>query len=127
MRSFLAAVLAAGCSSSHHAAPDAAPDADLLHCPAPVDPTAPGTHTVFVNFDGVTLTKGNCNDATTNCTSLVVQDQTVVPPWLDGNADRANDIAAIMTVARTAVAPYSIDLVTTRPASGDYKMIVVGG
>ena len=82
---------------------------------------------MFLNFDGVTLTKGNCNDAPTNCVDYVTTDQTVVPPFLNGNADRAADIAAIVQVVNDALAPYSIEIVTSRPASGSYDMIVVGG
>jgi len=128
MRIVVAAALLAGCSDGHHVGTfDAVPDADLLHCPAPADPTAPGMHTVFLNFDGVTLTKGNCDDAPTNCTALVTNDPTVVPPFLDANPDRTDDIPAIVNLVKTAVAPYSIEIVTTRPAAAPYDMIVIGG
>lgn len=129
MRILVAASLAAGCSGNSHSAvsPDATPDADTSHCAAPADPAAPGTHVVYLSFEGVTLTKGQCSDAPTNCTDLVAQDQTVVPPFLDGNPDRVDDIAAIVAKVKQGVAPYSIDIVTTRPASGPYAMVVIGG
>lgn len=96
-------------------------------CPAPSMPLATGAHKVFLAFEGVTITLGDCDDATTNCSSLVSQATTMVPPFLDGQSNRVTHITAISGLVQEALAPFSIDAVTTRPASGDYWMVVVGG
>lgn len=114
--------------------PDAAlpmPDApvNLAHCPdPPADPTRPGRHVVYLNMEGVTLTKlGDCSDSKTNCTNLIKDDTATIPRFLDNTLGRDEFIAEFLRLARVRLAPYSIDLVTERPASGDYYMIVIGG
>ena len=101
---------------------DAAPT-----CPPPGTPLATGTHELYVAFEGVTLTLGACDDATTNCTSLVAADNTVVPPFLMAETGRQTRIANIAALIQESLAPFSIDVVTTRPSSGDYWMVVAGG
>ena len=100
-------------------------------CPAPPAPLAPGRSKVYLNTEGVTLSKVgvscSIDDAQTNCTSLIAQDQTVVPPFLPGVATRQPYIDQIVTDAQGILAPYSIDIVTTRPATGSYQMVVLGG
>jgi hypothetical protein len=108
--------------------PDAAPDAPTAACPNPsTDAGGGGTYTVYLNADGVTLTKSNCDNATTNCTHLIMQSQAVVPPFMNGAANRDSVIAEIAAHIEEVLLPYSIDVVTTRPASGPYYMIVLGG
>src|SRR5688572_17454318 len=47
---------------------DAAVDADQT-CPQTVsDPLRPGSIKLFIDTEGVTLTRGNCDDSRTNCT-----------------------------------------------------------
>jgi hypothetical protein len=101
---------------------DAAPS-----CPAPETPLAAGMHKLYVVFDGVTITLGDCDDSKTNCSSLVTQSSTAVPPFQPGVGDPATRIATIKGMVQESLAPFSIDVVTARPASGDYRMIVVGG
>ncbi len=126
---FMLAVLLAACSgddsNSHVDAGDRA-DAPLA-CPAPSTPLAAGMHELFVSFEGVTLTLDDCDNATTNCSSLVAQASTMIPPFLDAAGNRATRIATITQMAQEALAPFSVDVVTTRPASGDYWMVSVGG
>jgi hypothetical protein len=101
---------------------DAAPS-----CPAPTTPLAAGMHKLYVVFDGVTITLGDCDDAKTSCSSLVAQASTMVPPFLQGQPDPSSRITNIKGMVQDSLAPFSVDVVTTRPASGDYRMIVVGG
>jgi hypothetical protein len=105
-------VAAAACSSGHTTSPDAAP---------------PG-FTIYLNFDGVTLQPAMLggDDAATNRSSIVTA-QTVAPPYLQGVATRDTTIASIVTAAKTAVAPFNVAIVTDRPTSLDYFMIVFTG
>jgi hypothetical protein len=102
--------------------PDAAPS-----CPPQGGALATGDHTLFVAFEGVTLTLGDCDDAKTNCSSLVAQASTVVPPFLMAETNRATRVATIKGMVQDALSAFSIDVVTTRPATGDYWMVVAGG
>jgi hypothetical protein len=133
MRLILFVALLAGCEKDllkdlPDAGTDAMPDAASAACPTPSQPLAPGNTKVYVVTDGITLAKtSGCDDSRTNCTVNVVADQTVVPPFLPGNPDRDAYIASILTKSQETFAAYSIDFVTTRPATGDYHMIVMGG
>lgn len=113
------------------ALPDAGPmpDAAALYCSdPPPDPLRQGAHVVYVNTEGITLTKmGDCSDSKTNCTSLIKDDTAVVPQFLPNTLGREDFIANILRLARVRLAPYSIELVTERPAAGNYYMIVIGG
>lgn len=124
----LVSCLVSGCGDSS-SSPDAArlPDA-ATRCSAPTaDAAHAAMHVLYVASEGLTLTKGSCDDATTSCTSLIARDQTVVPQFLAGVADRTTYRDQVLTTVRAQLAPYSIDVVTDRPASGDYDMIVLGG
>lgn len=96
-------------------------------CPAPASPKAPGTHKLYVVTEGITLARGQVADARQNQTTLFSAERVTFPPFLPGVADRAARIAAIVEILQATLAPYSIDVVTTRPASGDYRMAVMGG
>ena len=120
-----ALLASAGCEKNLLGATDAAGDAGP--CPRPAQPLAPGSFKVFLNTEGVTLTKGNCDDSRTNCSAIPTTDGTVVPPFLPGAPDRATFIDMIASTTQGVLAPYSIDIVTTRPVTGDYDMIVLGG
>jgi hypothetical protein len=107
---------------------DAGPRADAPpSCPAPSTPLAAGMHELYLSFDGVTLTLGDCDDAKTNCTSLIASGSEVVPQFLMGQGTRATRITTITGMVQEALAPFSVDVVTTRPASGSYWMVSVGG
>lgn len=97
--------------------PDAAPA-----CPTPSTPLATGAHTLFLSFTGVTMTLGECDDARTNCSSVVAQGSTTIPAF----SDQAR-VATIVAMVKEALAPFSVEVVTTRPASGNYRMVSVGG
>ncbi len=84
-----------------------------------------GTHKVFMVFDGLTLHPGT-TDATTDTWSVVDQDRTL-PAWLPGDASREVRIAAVVCAVRQVLDPFDVEVVTTRPATGPYTMIIVGG
>ena len=128
------ALLAAGCEKDLLANMDASidaagmPDAATI-CKAPAtDAHAPAAYTVYLNFDGVTLTQAT-DDSRLNQAQVVKFTTTVVPRYMPNDTEpvRQVTIDLITGYVTRALAPYSIDVVTTRPASGDYEMMVLGG
>jgi len=108
-----------------HELPDAPADASD-GCPAPKQPLSGGQYLLYLNTEGVTLTKGN-PDSATNTTDLISANSAVIPPFLNNQAGRDAFITSIATMAQDALAPYSIDVVTSRPVSRTYYMFVIGG
>lgn len=107
--------------------PDAPiPDASTEVCPTPTQPLPAAAYKLYLQTEGVTLYKCG-DDSRTNCTDLITTTGTVVPPFLEGVATRQEFIANIVAAAQDRLASYSIDIVTERPASGNYYMFVVGG
>jgi hypothetical protein len=101
---------------------DAPPDAIASdgHC---VGDGGMGTrHHIYLLFDGVMLTPGN-DDSRTNHTSLINNPSTV-PPFLGTASNRQQVIGDISANVRQMLNGYNVDVTTTRPASGDYTMIV---
>lgn len=104
-------------------------------------PQGIGLRTVYLNFDGVTLTStsNGPDDATSNRTwminSVVSPGNTLtIPPfnWNDlGSLSGANNPQEIIdyTLAelRSYHQPYNVQFTTTRPSSGTYHMVVFGG
>jgi hypothetical protein len=128
MRStILAAATLAACGDDGATAPDAQVDAPTMCPPQTASPLPMGAHAVYLNFDGVTLTKCTPADSRANCTDQIKQDPSVIPPYMDGDPNRQVRIDFIVTTVQRALAPYSVDIVTTRPTSGDYFMVVLGG
>jgi hypothetical protein len=120
---------AAGCGDDGAKTVDAAIDAPTM-CAAKTAPLAPGVHKIYLNFDGITLTKGADNSAT-NTSDLLVMDSITVPAYVaTGNATtRQGRIDLIVDYVQRTLAPYSVDVVTERPAAGSdpYMMCVIGG
>jgi hypothetical protein len=122
-------VVLAACGGDDTQQPiDARPiDAPPTMCPPQTaTPLPPGNHKLYLVYEGVDLTKGDCDDSKTNCTSLITASQTV-PPFAEQDSNRANVIAEITDIVRAQLAPYSIDVVTERPTANDYYMITMGG
>jgi hypothetical protein len=85
---------------------------------------------LFLNFAGQALTRaptGTPSDASRNLASWMQIDQGTAPPYREGQADRASHIQTIVDGVRGQLAQFPITVVTTRPATGDYLMIVLGG
>ena len=96
---------------------DAGPNGDAAAC---------ASRSVYLSFEGQTLTRGR-SDATTNLAEWMQIDQGTAPPYLAGIANRAATIQAIVDGVRAQLAQVPVTVVTTRPASGSYMMIVYGG
>jgi len=92
---------------------------------APIDGSQART-TVFLEFDGVTLTAGPDN-ATTNTSQIIQGTQTMTPFADDHPAERDVLIGQVTSAVTTVLQPFAIDVVTTRPATGPYTMLVFGG
>ena len=118
---------ACGDDGGNQPALDAAPipvDAEVL-TPCTSTGGAGGTHKLFLNFESQELTPGE-NDATLNRSSIVTETVTS-PPFFDGVATRDDIITLVVDNVTTILAPFDIEVVTTRPAAGPYTMIVLGG
>lgn len=122
MLAICALALAAGAACDDGGAGDVPADAS-----AQPDGRAHVTTTIFLNFDGARLKNGYPSDARTNTTVYVRRPGVTVPPWRDGRPERAASVAAITERVRRVLAPYDIDIVTTRPLAGSYDMIMFGG
>jgi hypothetical protein len=109
-------LLLAACGSSAPSTPDA----------APVPDAPPVATVVYLNFEGDTVTPGN--DTPWLDESPVVKGPSTVPAFYPNDPDRQTKIDAIVAEMKATLAPYDIDLVTTRPPTGTvYSMIVFGG
>ena len=137
LRALAVVACLAGCNAriangSHNSGnPDAALDdgGNVIDIDAASDGATTATcssRVVYLNFEGVTLTKG-ASDATTNHASWMQISSGTAPPYHQGNANRQAQIDAITSGVRTQLASFPITVVTTRPATGKYVMIVLGG
>lgn len=83
-------------------------------------------HLVYLVFDGVTITNGSTDDPAGNISRILAAPFTA-PSFFAGENNRDEKLALIADGARTILAPYNIEVVTARPVSGSYDMIVFGG
>lgn len=83
---------------------------------------------LFLSFEGETLTDGVASDATANVASWMTNGITTAtaPPYHTGVATRAAEIQAIINETTSRVQDFTT-VTTTRPASGEYMMVVFGG
>jgi hypothetical protein len=88
------------------------------------DATKLAGHVLFVQFEGQAVTNGIADDAASNTSQLATAPVTLAP-FASGAADRATQIAAVTGDLTRLLAPYSVDVVTTRPAMGSYDMTIV--
>lgn len=131
--SLIATLVVAACSGLAPEAPQAelkqvlSADGDAVPIPAELQPSerriqlAGGPAAIyFLNFDGVTIKPGG-NDARSN--SSYIGAGGTVPAFAGTSAERDEILAWV----RNAYAGMNIEFVTSRPPSGSYAMIVVGG
>lgn len=81
---------------------------------------------VYLVFDGLSLTTGS-SDAPARNVSQNLPAPFTAPPFFADESNRVEKLALIADGARTILAAYNIEVVTERPATGDYEMIVLGG
>lgn len=93
----------------------------------PDAPTCSNGRVVYLNFDGQALTQAGTSDATQNRASWMQIASGTAPAYRTGASTRAADIAAITAGVRSILAQFPVTVVTTRPATGPYVMIVFGG
>lgn len=126
--------IAAACGvqleSPQSLAPDGPPgggsDASLPDAPDPA-PRCSNGRVVYLNFEGVTLTAAQASDATQNRASWMTISQGTAPRYKSGAADRDQQIASITAGVRQQLSAFPVTVVTQRPATGPYVMIVFGG
>jgi hypothetical protein len=104
-----AALVVAGCGGSDSSGPN----------------PPSGANVYYLNFEGQSLSAGT-DDPVTN-KSQILSGSVTMPAYLAGDAQRAAKIQTLVSEVRAVLAPYDIDVVTTRPASGTYDMLVAGG
>lgn len=92
---------------------------DAMACPI--------ARSLFLNFDGGTLTRATQSDALLNRASWMLVASATVPPYRASDPNRLLDIAQITDGVRVQLSQVPVSVVTTRPATGTYVMIVFGG
>jgi len=97
------------------------PDAQVSSSPD----AATGCNVVFLEFDSVHLTPGP-DDAPNNASSMINAPK-ITPGFHAGDATRDADIATITAQVSSTLGSLGVAVVTTRPASGAYSMVVIGG
>jgi hypothetical protein len=126
------ALVACAAASGPSPAPSLAPAPPSA--PVTVAPTAcnNGPYTVWLDFDGASLAHGAADDATTMPLQSLLAQSSVSFPAFDGSVaaprvTRAEAVAAVVDRVRTRLAPYAVDVTTTRPTSAPYSVVLVGG
>ena len=132
-RTVLVAALCGGCSAQISDARDpTVGSVDAVPDAAPAPPIDGGvaaactSRVVFLNFDGQALTRGP-SDATLNQASWMTIARGTAPPYLSGSNGRDAATQSITDGVRSQLSQFPITVVTTRPSSGSYVMIVFGG
>lgn len=82
---------------------------------------------VYLNFDGQALARATTSDATQNQAAWMNKANGTAPPYRQGSGTRAADILQISDGIKAALAGLNVDVVTTRPTTGPYMMVVFGG
>ena len=90
-------------------------------------PACANGRVVYLNFTGQSLSFAATSDATLNRASWMQIQNGAAPIYRSGAANRLADITAITDGVRLQLAQFPVTVVTTRPATGPYVMIVFGG
>lgn len=89
---------------------------------------AAGQSVLYISFGGETISKGDCDDARSNCSDLVLWKRTTIAPFdAAGYGDRAAFVERVRKGVERAFSGLGVRVVTTRPSSGSFHMVVVGG
>jgi hypothetical protein len=130
-----------GCGDDNATMPDssvadAAPDAPSVdaspYCQVPANDANQGHNIIYLNYEGVQLhacsgSPPACPDPSMDKTPIIGPDGGNVPPFDATLASRQQYLNQVTLKIQQVLAPYDVDIVTTRPASGDYVTIVFGG
>ncbi|MEM6996585.1 MAG: Ig-like domain-containing protein [Myxococcota bacterium] len=81
---------------------------------------APTPATIYINFDGPTLTAGPADDAAADVTAIAELGDRV-----EAFGDDAATRQAVLEAVRADFAPFDVRVVDSRPGGGDYMMAVV--
>ena len=81
---------------------------------------------LYLAFEGVTITHG-ATDSTTNTAAWIGVTTAAVPAFHPGLTNRATEIQNIVDGVKSRLSATPIEVVTTRPATGPYVMVVLGG
>ncbi|HEX4422531.1 MAG TPA: hypothetical protein VH165_31670 [Kofleriaceae bacterium] len=96
--------------------------------PGPVGTTpACAARVVYLNFEGQALARALVSDATKNQASWMQNATGTAPPYHNGDTNRTTDIQTIIDGVRSELSQFPITVVTDRPATGSYVMVVLGG
>ena len=130
----LAALLLCACGASVTLSNDdnlGGPDANNID---PVDatvgidaPACSNGRVIYLNFEGQALTQGAPSNAQTNVASWMNKASGAAPAYRAGATDRDTQIKAIVDGVTAQLASFPITVVTTRPTTGDYVMVIYGG
>lgn len=101
-------------------------DAPVSSPDAPASSACPNGRVVYLSFDGETLTR-SATDATQNRAAWIGVATATVPAFHPNDANRTTEIQTIVDGVKSRLAATPITVVTTRPASAPYVMIVLGG
>jgi hypothetical protein len=82
---------------------------------------------LYLNFDGVTITQAATSDSTTNAAKWLTNASAAVPAWRSGSGTRATEITEVVDGVRARLSMTDIEVVTARPSTTPYVMIVFGG
>jgi hypothetical protein len=125
----LCGALCAGCGEAGTVGGVVDPESDMVDVPEEVvrassgglRPFANGAPTIlFLNFEGAQIIQSYTSDAAANKSFI---GGGTVPPF---NGDQATK-SQVVALVKQLYAAYNIQIVTTRPASGDYDMAMIGG
>lgn len=89
--------------------------------------TCANGRTLYLDFEGVTLTRGSPSDASTNRVSWMQNASATVPRYRTNDVNRDGEIVQIINGVKARLAGTPISVVVGRPTSGAYVMIVFGG
>jgi hypothetical protein len=97
--------------------------------PATVDaaPACSNGRVIYLNFDGQSLTQGATSNSKANVASWMNKATGAAPPYRAGTADRDAQIQTIVDGVTQQLSSFPITVVTTRPPTGDYVMVLFGG
>jgi len=106
------------------------PPGDDAPSPPPIDapPACSNGRVVYLNFNGQTLTQQlSGSDATQNRASWMTIASGTAPRYQTNLANRNQLIQDVTDGVRAQLSSFPITVVTTRPPTGPYVMIVFGG